>query len=688
MRRRYLSALVFLFPFGSLLAEDELFFAELPVVASVSRLPQRLADAPASVTVIDREMIRASGYRSLNDLFRLVPGFQTFAHSDVAARVNYHGITDNNDFSPRVQVLIDGRSLHSPLFRGGVNWALIPVALEDIERIEVVRGSNSVSYGTNAFLGVVNIVTIDPSLVRGVSVSASRGTQGINDYSVRGGGKLGEAGNFRLSYQQTSDDGLKGRYDWEDSYRNRRFDARFDYAVNLRDSLEFSLGKIEGRFLSGSLDKVTRLSDPCDDPLRNRDESSTWMQARWLRALSETADFSLRYTFSEDRGDNAYRIDPVTCGVVPYPKVNDSGDWGRRHEIEATHNFVPMAQTRLVWGASWRHDEMASKTLMRDRGSESRQVWRAFANGEWKPMTWLTANLGASNEYDTLAGNHLSPRASVAFHVTPENTLRLGYTQAWRTASILAYRGNHVEVDGSRVVSRGNPHLPAERLDSWEIGYLGNWRQWRMSLDVRHFREKVRDRLMEVRPDASRVLSEQSIQDIRIAGYELQWRWQPLDSTRLLINHASLRLDSRLSDNGEVIQATPGSHFSDANGLATGPDGLPEPQYAVYQRLAEGSAPRRSSSLMWMQKLPAGFDFSLMRYWVDAIKWTRNTDAEKYHRTDARLAYSFKFAGQRGELAYTAQSLEGSHAEQRKSGTKPNGRYVDRRHWLTLRLDF
>ncbi|HOI52654.1 MAG TPA: TonB-dependent receptor plug domain-containing protein, partial [Azonexus sp.] len=350
-------------PFGTLLAEDELFFAELPVVASVSRLPQRLADAPASVTVIDREMIRASGYRSLNDLFRLVPGFQTFAHSDVGARVNYHGITDDNDFSPRVQVLIDGRSLHSPLFRGGVNWALIPVALEDIERIEVVRGSNSVSYGTNAFLGVVNIVTIDPSLVRGVSVSASRGTQGVNDYSVRGGGKLGETGNFRLSYQQTSDDGLKGNYDWEDSYRNRRFDARFDYAVNLRDSLEFSLGKVEGRFLSGSLDKVTRLSDPCDDPLRNRDESSTWMQARWLRALSETADFSLRYTFSEDRGDNAYRIDPVTCGVVPYPKVNESGDWGRRHEIEATHNFVPMAKTRLVWGASWRHDEMSSQTM-------------------------------------------------------------------------------------------------------------------------------------------------------------------------------------------------------------------------------------------------------------------------------------------------------------------------------------
>ncbi len=346
MKSPHFTPLLLLVLLSSAIADDELFFADLPVVASVSRLPQRLDDAPASVTVVDREMIRASGARSLNDIFRLVPGFQTFAHSDVPARVNYHGITDDNDFSPRAQVLIDGRSLHSPLFRGGVNWALIPVALEDIERIEVVRGSNSVSYGTNAFLGVVNIITIDPSLVRGVSVSAGRGSQGVRDYTVRGGGKLGDDGNFRLTYQQARDDGLDGSYDWEDSYLNRRFEARLGYALNSRDNLELALGQVQGRFLSGSLDRVTRLSDPCDDPLRNRDESSTWLQGRWLRSLSGTADFSLRYTFSEDRGDNAYRIDPARCGAEPYPDVNEAGDWGRRHEIEATHNFVPMP---TVW---------------------------------------------------------------------------------------------------------------------------------------------------------------------------------------------------------------------------------------------------------------------------------------------------------------------------------------------------
>lgn len=664
---------------SSALADEDVFFAELPVVGSVSRLQQRLADAPASVSVIDRDMIRASGGRSLNDIFRLVPGFQTFAHSDASARVNYHGITDDNDFSPRVQVLIDGRSLHSPLFRGGMNWALVPVALEDIERIEVVRGSNSVSYGTNAFLGVVNIITIDPSLVRGVSVAASNGNQGVRDYTVRGGGAFGQAGNFRLTYQEISDNGLDDSYNWRDSYRNRRFDARFDYQVNSSDALELNFGKVDGRFVRGRLDLEARpVVGEAGDPLRNLDESSAWMQMRWLRTLSADADFSVRYTFSEDKGNERFFNPDYPSG---FELVNLSGDWGQRHELEAIHHFSPLGNTRLVWGASWRRDAISSNTMLRGLGTVKREVWRSFANGEWKPVAWLTANLGVSDEYDTLAGNQLSPRASAAFHLTPENTVRLGYSQAWRSSSIVAYSANYRRGPTiNRNDQIGNPQLPAERLDSWELAYLGDWRALRMSLDVRHFREKLTDRVMLIRPGPSSnpvtPRSEQSIQDINVHGYELQWKWSPFEMTRILVNHASIRIDSRFSEHGETIAAVEGSNLWFPSDVEK------------YVNLAENSAPRRSSSVMFMQKLPYGFDFSLSHYWVDAIKWTRNTDVGKYQRTDARLAYPFSLAGQRGEVAYIVQSLNGAHNEQRGAGSEPTQRTVDRRHWLALRLDF
>ena len=178
---------------GVCAADEEAYFSELPIVASVSRLPQRLADAPTAVTVIDREMLRKMPIRDLNDVFRLVPGFQTYPNNTDAGRVTYHGMIDDI-YAPRVQVLVDGRSMYSPLFGGSVNWLALPVMLDDIERIEIVRGTNAVSYGSNAYLGVINIITLDPAVSRGISVSSNYGNQNVRDYGVRIGGRIGEVG--------------------------------------------------------------------------------------------------------------------------------------------------------------------------------------------------------------------------------------------------------------------------------------------------------------------------------------------------------------------------------------------------------------------------------------------------------------------------------------------------------------
>lgn len=662
-------------------ADEEVFFSDLPIVASVSRLPQRLADAPSSVTVIDRATIKASGARALSDIFRLVPGFQTFAKSDAAPRVIYHGVTDDNEFAPRVQVLVDGRSLYSPLFRGGVNWTLVPVALEDIERIEVVRGSNTTSYGANAFLGVINIVTVDPALVRGVSVSGNYGNQGVRDYTLRAGGAIGEIGHFRLTFQNMKDDGLDDNFDWKDRNANRLFDLRANLQMSARDALDIQVGRVEGVQLRGSFDSVRipviingetqrrllGIVDP-DDPFRDFDQSSTWVQAKWLRTLSDSADLSLRYTHSVDRASDAFIHPGLPAG---YNRLDQVGDVGRRHELEAIHSFMPVAGTRLIWGGSARWDSMRSETQLRDQGTVSRDVRRAFANGEWKPVSWFTGNLGWSYEYDSLAGNHPAGRASASFHLTPQNTVRIGYARAWRTAGTVDYRGKAMEGPGD-IVMIGNPNLPAERLDSWELAYLGDWRDWRMSLDTRLFREHLSDRyLNKIDATGSSPDSIYALQNLRIRGVEYQWKWQPLDNSRIAVTQAFVRTEHDLTSQGEQLVSVPGSNFLRSQ--------------SEYRKLADLGAPRRSTSVLFMQRLPFGLDFSVAHYRVSAIKWTRNTEVDKYHRTDARLGYPFVLGGRRGEVAYTVQSIEGGHFEQRQG---QRGREVDRRQWISLRLDF
>lgn len=648
-------------------AEDDPYFSSMPVVASVSRLPQRLADAPTAVTVIDREMIRSLPIRDLNDVFRLVPGFQTYPNTTEAARVTYHGLTDE-EFSPRLQVLVDGRSMYSPAFRNGTNWALIPVALDDIERIEIVRGTNAVSYGSNAFLGVINIITVDPALVRGVSVSTNYGNQNVRDQSVRTGGKLGESGDFRFTFRQQNDDGLRNQYDWIDSYYSRLFDFRADFALTERDSLQVSAGHVSAITQRGRLDTTTGQSNP-GNPIRDFDQSSSFLQFQWRRALSLDSDFVLRYAYSVDKGSEAF-VNPG--GGSPY--IYDPwGAEGTRHEIEALHNLRLGDTVRLAWGGSWRQDAVSAQTTLAGQGDVRRDVSRLFGNLEWKPAAWLTANLGLSGEEDRLAGAHFAPRASLAFHLNPRNTLRVGASRAYRTGSTVDYRGNWW--NGAKYQFRGDPNMPSERMDTLEIGYLGDWRDWRMSLDVRLFDEKVHNRLLVIdRNDADNTIPDAmtAIQDVRMRGIEYQWRWQPIESTKLVFSQMFIDIDA------EYL----------ASALANPNNSLHSPQkFSHIDELSEYGTPHRSTSLLLIQKLPYGLEFSAAGYWQSNMKWSINTSALKYHRVDTKLAYPFRWGSVGGELAWTIQSLNGAHFEY-KAYNVPADRIVERRQWLSLRLDF
>lgn len=674
---------------GGALANDEgAYFSDFPVVASVSRLPQRLADAPAAVTVIDQAMIKASGARSLNDVFRLVPGFQTHPHSTEPARVSYHGLSDE-EYSPRVQVLIDGRSMYSPLFGSGVNWATLPVALEDIERIEVVRGTNSVSYGSNAFLGVINIITMDPALTRGFSVSASHGSQNVRDMGMRAGGRIGDVGDFRFTYRQQNDDALANRGDWIDDFRSRLFDLRADIALDERNALQVNAGRSEAVTGVGRLNRATGIGK-ADNPIRGLRQSDTYAQLIWRHVASQRADFQLRYAYMVDRSDDHFSFAfPLTPPQVF--RINQSGDEGVRHELEFQNNLLLSSAGRLAWGASWREDAMRSTWLLPGQGSVRRETTRIFGNWEARPASWLTTNAGLAGENDSLAGFLWSPRLSANFHLNAENTIRLGYSRAHRTGSIYDYRADYrltVKSGAVTVYDRypysADRNLRPESMDTWELGYLGNWHDWRSSLDVRLFREKVTDRLYVIDRDVKTSQHElvpgltTPIQDVLIRGVEYQFKWQPFDPTRLVLTQSFAKIDS------DYLATA----LSYPNGTLSRPN-----DYRNIEDLTERSMPRRSTALLWMQSLPYGLQFSLAGYWQDKMKWSSNSWSAKYRRFDGRLAYPFRMGGVNAELAYVVQSINGAHGEYKTydgSGRDPDdtGRIVDRRQWITLRLDF
>lgn len=234
---------------------------ELPSVLSATRLKQSPAEVPGSMTVIDRELIQASGARDIPEILRLVPGMMVGYLLGHRSNVNYHGT--NTTEARRMQVLVDGRSVYRPGL-ATVDWTDIPLAIEDIERIEVFRGPNTAAYGANALMGVINIVSTPPELRQGTQLRITQGNRGVNDLYASHGFRQGNS-VARLSLFAKEDTGFDFDDDGEDYRDSRRlnaFNLLGETTLGQTQSLQWQLGAKEG---SNQLDNdYTVMAEPSD----------------------------------------------------------------------------------------------------------------------------------------------------------------------------------------------------------------------------------------------------------------------------------------------------------------------------------------------------------------------------------------------------------------------------------------
>lgn len=240
--RAFLTALMLFLP--SMAAAESLGELHLPTVLSATRLEQAPAEIPGSMTVLNRELIQASGARSVPELLRLVPGMHIGYRRGNQANVNYHGT--NVTEARRLQVLVDGRSV----YRSGlatVDWAELALNIEDIDRIEVFRGPNTAAYGANALMGVINIITRLPLETQGTSLKYTHGKRGVRDWYARhGGGDMQHS--WRLSLASQQDDGFDhddDGNDYRDSLRSSRMNLRHLWQMAPNQSLDWQLSASE-----------------------------------------------------------------------------------------------------------------------------------------------------------------------------------------------------------------------------------------------------------------------------------------------------------------------------------------------------------------------------------------------------------------------------------------------------------
>jgi len=636
------------------------FFSDLPVVLSVTRLPQAMKDVPGFVSVIDAEMIRHSGARDLAELLRGVPGFQVAINSYGAPLAGYHGMT--NDYPKGLQVLIDGRTQHSPLFQGAVGWNIIDVSLADIERIEVLRGSNSPVYGSNAFLGVVNIVTRHPTETRGVVVSGSEGNYGIRDRYARLGFGQG-IWSARLSAEKNQDEGIAGFFD---SRMTERYNLRVDADPGPADSFRVSAGLVRvdlelGYPPDAATDPVRTLTDPH----RVADADSVYGKIDWRHQWSESSITDIRlFRIRQSSIDNVQVVLPPFFTEIRYTGV------AIRDEFEVRQTLLTDAW-RITGGLTLRQDEVNHDYYYGIGRTVRQEVERAFGQIEWRPNSYITANLGASYEDDSISGSSFSPRGAINLHATPGQTFKFIIGKSRRNPTLSESRGDqrlYQTVDNAVPVntllnvelsSTGN--IKAEEVLSKEFGYFGELKSYRLTLDARVFREDVSNRL---EPFGTPIttgtcpLFEQAqgapcgdyqdyynVIDARVAGWETQIAWQPTRTTFVGASFADVKIDANWSSTTRPFDSSSNSFI----------------------RYMNNSSPRHSWSVWGRQRVLERITLAAAYYDVDSFSWTQNGKTNAYHRFDWRIAYDFRLGPVKGELAWTVRNDGSDHAEWRSS---------------------
>lgn len=633
----------------SVLASDYVseqeYFQEFPVVLSASRLSQPLSEAPNAVTVIDREMIKASGFRNIADIFRLVPGMYVGYENGHFPIVAYHGSIEQ--YSRRMQVLVDGRSVYLPPF-SSVNWDDIPLHIADIERIEVVRGPAAASYGANSLQGVINIITRDVSSAGGTGVSVTKGNGGISDVAVHVG-KAGAELDYRFTLAYRSDSGFDTEV-LNDGNVTRLANLRANFQPNSFDSFDLQLGYNEGvRGEGGQMPSVT---------FGDTRVQSNFQQIKWVRALPQFDELKLNY----------YRIHRYSRDKSFMPSIVNINVF--RHEMELQHTLHTGAGNRLVWGGGVRVDSADAYSTGIFKMSQSLRQSRLFAHDEWRFADAALLNAGAMIENDGMGHRNTSPRVALNYHLTPQHTLRAGASVAHRSPAMME---ELADIPGA-YLSRGG--LRPEKTLSREIGYLGEFNATKVTVDAKIYHDRVSDFIYYDPDPVTFMFSFGNLMSTVYKGFEgtIKYRWG--ERSDLTFNYS--RQLASCSVTGQPL--SPGLPF---NWLA---------QLQLVAATCSSMLPQNSGSILFAQQVKDDVQLSAGYYHQGKLQFLETpTPLTMMRRLDLRVAKTFgnphEIGG--GEVALVVQNAFRDSYTEYAAVPQTSGQIIfNRRAFITASFGF
>ena len=600
-------------------------------VTSVSKTEQKLSRTASAVFVIEREDIRNSGALNIPDLLRMVPGMDVAQITSNTWAIGVRGF--NSRFSNKLLVMMDGRAVYTPSF-GGVFWDTINMPLEDIERIEVIRGPGGSVWGANAVDGVINIISRKSSETRGGLVTSGGGNLNQGFGTIQYGGALDKDKiSYRIFTNYLNQNHLANGagQDGGDGWHLLQGGFRTDAALSGRDTLVVQGNMYTGKEHNPAVSLIS-IGPPESQFLdASVNVSGGYLQSVWNHAFSPRSDTSLDVSYTASHR-------------------NDVLEEGRKTlTVNFQHHFRIGDRQDVIWGLGYRYSISHSNGNLAyslNPASAVDPLFSAFVQDELALIPdRLYLTVGTKVERNYYTGWAAMPSARLAWQAGNRNMFWVAFSSPIRTPNEtdIASRINTTAFLGTggipTVVSIfGNPNYKNENLFAYEAGYrtaIAN----KVSMDLAAYYNVYRNQQMiepglpflESTPSPLHLVIPQSFQNGmngEAHGLEISTNWKVLPRWSLSPGYAleliHMHLDPASQDTTSIL-------------------------------ISEGSSPRHSAQIRSRVSLPYGWDWDTSAYFNGPLK---KENVPGYTRLDTQVSWGWS---ERGTISVVGQNLLSDH---------------------------
>ncbi|MCF7970050.1 MAG: TonB-dependent receptor [Methylococcaceae bacterium] len=447
--------------FNTAILDDEAaIFADIPSVYSASRHEQPITEAPASISVVTDDDIKKYGYRTLADVLNSLKGIFT-TDSRAYQRVGVRGFNRPGDYNTRLLVLVDGHRTNENIVDYSAIGTEFLVDIDDIKRVELVRGPASSLYGSNAMFGVLNVITKRGRDIEGTGITGSVGTQGTYEGKARYGKKLDNGAEFYLSGSHYQSEGMNNLpINGMDNAINRdgdqaeRGSAKFSYADFTSSANFVSRSKQIPVPVSG-----TALNDPRTRYIDQR----AFFDLKYEHSYTDKVDIMARvyYDYYHFDGANGYQNPDALYKDMFYGQwVGTELQFGKKI---ANHYLTVGGEYRYNFQQSMRGYDESPAYIEYANTEITSGIWGIFIQDEYHILSNLVLNAGFRYDEYKFSGGAFSPKAALIYTPIEGTTLKFLYGQSFRAPSVFE---QNYEFTDTWVSSKD---LKSEKMSTYEL---------------------------------------------------------------------------------------------------------------------------------------------------------------------------------------------------------------------------